>query len=88
MQYDKFHEVLDVFPMGRYEVNSCQLLDLLSHKGCRGIGVRVLHLGTVLLDGDEIAKRLKTDQHPRLDDIKITCLDGEIIIDEPSHGAL
>ena len=86
MQYDHFEEVLDVFPMGRYQVNSCQLLDLLAHAGCRGIGVRVLHLGTVLLDRDDMAARLKTDQHPRLDAIKITCLDGEIIVDEPSHG--
>ena len=88
MQYDKFVEVLDIFPMGRYELNSCQLLDLLAHKGCRGIGVRVLHLGPVLLDRKELSRRLKTDQHPRLDDIKVTCLDGEIIIDEPSHGAI
>jgi|GEM_PF-1678225 len=88
MQYDKFEEILDIFPMGRYVVNSCQLLDLLSHKDCEGIGVRVLHLGTVLLDSQEVSKRLRTDQHPRLDDIKVTCLDGEIIIDEPSHGAL
>lgn len=87
MQYDQFVEVLDIFPMGRYEVNSCQLLDLLSHKDCKGIGVRVLHLGTVLLDRLEMANRLKTDQHPRLDNIRVTCLDGEIIIDEPSHGA-
>jgi hypothetical protein len=87
MQYDTFVETLDVFPSGRYIVNSCQLLDLLNHQGCQGACVRVLHIGTIGLDVSEIAERLKMDQHPRLDDIKITCLDGVIIIDEPSHGA-
>jgi hypothetical protein len=87
MQYDTFVETLDVFPSGRYIVNSCQLRDLLNHHGCKGASVRVLHIGTIALQIDILSERLKTDQHPRLDDIKITCLDGVIIIDEPSHGA-
>lgn len=85
MQYDTFVETLDIFPSGRYVVNSLQMLDLLNHKSCQGACVRVLHLGTVALQVDDLKSRL-TD-HPRLDDIKITCLDGAIIIDEPSHGA-
>ena len=85
MQYDTFVETLDVFPSGRYLVNSLQLLDLLNHKSCQGASVRVLHLGTVALQIDDLQARLTS--HPRLDDIKITCLDSAIIIDEPSHGA-
>lgn len=87
MQYDTFVETHELFPSGRYLVNSMQLLDLLNHSGCTGAAVRVLHLGTIPLQIDELKSRLTPDQHPRLDDIKITCLDGEIIIDEPSHGA-
>lgn len=86
MPYDKFEEMLEVFPSGRYLVNSFQLRDLLGHAGCKGAAVRVLHVGTVPLETDELADRLRPENHPRLDDIKITCLDGEIIIDEPSHG--
>ncbi|MYM62300.1 hypothetical protein [Pseudomaricurvus sp. HS19] len=86
MQYDKFVELHEQFPSGRYEVNSLQLRDLLTHSGCGGVAVRVLHLGTVLLDTAEMAERLRSDKHPRLDGIRITCLDGLIIIDEPSHG--
>jgi hypothetical protein len=84
MQYDKFIELHEQFPVGRYEVNSLQLLDLLSHKGFTGIETRVLHMGSFPLDTDEVAKRL--NQHPRLDGINITCLDGTIIIDEPNHS--
>jgi hypothetical protein len=87
MKYDTFVEMLDVFPSGRYTVNSLQLRDLIGHQGCSGVAVRVLHIGTVLLDSADVAERLKADNHPRLDDIRITCLDGLIIIDEPSHGA-
>lgn len=87
MKYDTFVEVLDLFPSGRYELNSLQLRDLLNHEGCKGVGVRVLHIGTIALDAAEVAERLKSDNHPRLDGIKVTCLDGVIIIDEPSHGA-
>lgn len=86
MQYDKFVELHEQFPIGRYEVNSLQLLDLLSHKGFTGIETRVLHLGSFKLDPQEVAKRLGSDQHPRLDGINITCLDGTIIIDEPNHS--
>ena len=87
MQYDQFYELHDLFPSGRYIVNSLQLRDLLAHKGCDGIAVRVLHVGVVNLDREDMAERLKLENHPRLDEIKITCLDGVIIIDEPSHGA-
>ena len=87
MQYDVFREVLGQFPIGRYVVNSCQLTDLVCHQGFKRIGVRVLHLGTVMLDQNDLLERLRMDKHPRLDGIKITCLDGEIIIDEPSHGS-
>ncbi len=86
MQYDKFSELHELFPSGRYELNSFQLRDLLGHDGCKGIAVRVLHIGTVQLNAADVAERLKAENHPRLDGIKITCLDGEIIIDEPSHG--
>lgn len=86
MNYDKFEEVYELFPTGRYEVNSLQLRDLLLHNSCEGVAVRVLHIGTVLLDRADVIERLKTDNHPRLDGIKITCLDGTVIIDEPSHG--
>lgn len=86
MQYDQFQEVLEEFPMGRFIVNSCQLKDLLEHAGCTGVEVRVLHVGTVTLNKSDLQERLKMDKHPRLDDIKITCLDGAVIIDEPSHG--
>lgn len=87
MQYDKFVELYELFPSGRYIVNSLQLRDLLGHTGCEGIAVRVLHVGVVNLDRRDMTERLKLENHPRLDDIKITCLDGVIIIDEPSHGA-
>ena len=86
MQYDQFHEVYELFPSGRYVVNSLQLRDLLTHAGCNGVAVRVLHVGTVQLDKTDLVNRLGLDEHPRLDDIKVTCLDGVIIIDEPSHG--
>ncbi|NIB43741.1 hypothetical protein HBA55_29315 [Pseudomaricurvus alkylphenolicus] len=87
MQYDTFVELHELFPVGRYQLNSFQLRDLLGHQGCKGIAVRVLHLGTVQLDAADVAERLKCDNHPRLDGIKVTCLDGVIIIDEPSQGA-
>lgn len=83
MQYDKFTEILPVFPMGRYTVDSFQLRNLLNHEGCTGVATRVLHIGTVGLDKADLYQRLGSDKHPRLDNIKITCLDGEIIIDEP-----
>lgn len=86
MQYDKFVELHELFPTGRYVVTSLQLRDLLGHSGCTGIAVRVLHIGTVQLDSKDVSERLKPENHPRLDDIKVTCLDGNIIIDEPSHG--
>lgn len=86
MQYDVFKEVLPVFPMGRYLVNSFQLRNLIRHEGCTGVSTRILHVGTILLDKDDLCSRLSSDQHPRLDDIKITCLDGEIIIDNPDLG--
>ncbi|WP_439134929.1 hypothetical protein [Pseudomaricurvus sp.] len=86
MNYDKFEEVYELFPSGRYEVNSLQLRDLLLHEHCKGVAVRVLHIGTIQLDRKDVIERLKTDSHPRLDGIKITCLDGLAIIDEPSHG--
>jgi hypothetical protein len=86
MQYEKFHELHEQFPAGRYEVNSLQLLALLSHSGFKGVEVRVLHLGSFALSESEVATRLRSDQHPRLDGINITCLEGIIIIDEPSHN--
>lgn len=86
MQYDTFVELHELFPSGRYRLNSFQLADLLRHPGCQGIAVRVLHIGVVALDRDDVLQRLQPDSHPRLDDIKITCLDGVIIVDEPSHG--
>lgn len=86
MQYDKFDEVLPVFPMGRYLIDSFQLRNLLNHECCKGISTRVLHIGTLTLDQAEVCDRLSSDRHPRLDNIKITCLDGEIIIDEPHFG--
>lgn len=86
MQYDQFTELHELFPSGRYLVNSHQLTDLISHSGCQGIAVRVLHLGVVRLERMDILERLRPENHPRLDDIKITCLDGVIIIDEPSQG--
>lgn len=86
MQYDKFLELHEQFPSGRYQVNSLQLLDLLSHSGFKGIEVRVLHLGSCPLEASEIGLRLKSDSHPRLDGINITCLEGIIIIDDPSHN--
>ncbi|MGH1372926.1 MAG: hypothetical protein ACRBBW_12860 [Cellvibrionaceae bacterium] len=86
MQYDKFTEVHELFPSGRYEINSLNLRDLLAHSGCEGVAVRVLHIGTIALDAADVAERLKPENHPRLDGIKITCLDGVIIIDEPSLG--
>ncbi|GAB3106726.1 hypothetical protein G8770_07605 [Aestuariicella hydrocarbonica] len=85
MQYDTFVELHELFPVGRYALNSFQLRDLLRHTGCKGVAIRVLHIGVVHLDLDDIAERLKPENHPRLDGIKITCLDGIIIIDEPSH---
>lgn len=86
MDYGKFEEVLPQFPMGRFNVNSNQLVDLLSHEGCTAVSVRVLNLGTVNLDREEMIHRLQQDFNPRLDDIHITCIQGEIIIDNPSHG--
>lgn len=86
MQYDKFDEVLPVFPMGRYLIDSFQLRNLLNHEYCNGISTRVLHIGTLALDKAEVCDRLSSEQHPRLDNIKITCLDGEVIIDEPHFG--
>ncbi len=86
MQYDTFTEIHELFPSGRYEINSLNLRDLLAHSGCKGIAVRVLHIGTIALDAADVAERLKPENHPRLDGIKITCLDGIIIIDEPSLG--
>ena len=84
MQYDTFLELHELFPAGRYELNSLQLADLLHHRGCNGIAVRVLNLGVIALDRDELVARLQS--HPRLDGIRITCLDGTVIVDEPSHG--
>jgi hypothetical protein len=86
MQYDQFIELHKLFPVGRYLVNSLQLCDLLTHEGCQGVAVRVLHLGTVNLSSDEMQQRLRNLDLPRLDGIKVTCLDGIIIIDEPSLG--
>lgn len=86
MQYDVFTEIHPTFPMGRYLVNSFQLRNLLHHDGCKGVSTRILHVGTILLDKGDLCERLASDSHPRLDDIKITCLDGEIIIDNPDHG--
>lgn len=86
MNYDKFVELHELFPSGRYEVNSLQLRDILLHASCKGVAVRVLHLGTVQLDLADVAEQLKVDYRPRLDGIKITCLEGLVIIDEPSHG--
>ena len=86
MKYDKFVELHELFPTGRYELNSLQLNDLLQHSGCQGIAVRVLHIGVVALDREDVSERLKPENHPRLDGIKITCLDGTIIVDEPSQG--
>jgi len=80
MQYATFDEIQVMFPMGRFKVNSCQLSNILNHDKCRGVMVRVLHLGTFNLDRSDMLSRL------RLDNIKITCLDGEVIIDEPSYG--
>lgn len=85
MNYDRFVELHELFPSGRYEVNSFQLRDILLHSGCKGVAVRVLHLGTMELELTDVAERLKADQRPRLDGIKITCLEGLVIIDEPSH---
>ena len=73
-------------PSGRYEINSLQLRNLIRHAHCKGIAVRVLHVGTIQLDANDLAERLRYENHPPLDDIKITCLDGVIIIDEPSQG--
>ncbi len=86
MQYDKFIELHELFPVGRYELDSFQLRSLLMHTGCKGIAVRVLHVGIVQLDAEDLASRLSAEHHPRLNGIKITCLDGLIIIDEPFHG--
>lgn len=86
MQYDQFIELHELFPTGRYQVNSLQLRDLLTHQGCGGVAVRVLHLGTVNLSSEEMLQRLQTPDLPRLDEIKVTCLDGILIIDEPSLG--
>ncbi len=86
MQYDQFVELHELFPSGRYQLNSLQLADLLRHKDCKGIAVRVLNIGVVALDRDDVLERLRPENHPRLDDIKITCLDGTIIVDEPSQG--
>jgi hypothetical protein len=85
MNYDKFVEVYELFPSGRYEVNSFQLRDILLHTGCQGVAVRVLHLGTMQLDLNDVAERLREENRPRLDGIKITCLEGLVIIDEPSQ---
>jgi len=86
MQYDQFIELHELFPLGRYRVNSLQLRDLLTHAGCQGVAVRVLHLGTVNLSAEEMLQRLHNQDLPRLDGIKVTCLDGILIIDEPSLG--
>lgn len=86
MNHDKFVELHELFPSGRYEVNSLQLRDILLHEGCKGVAVRVLHLGTMQLELADVAERLKVDHRPRLDGIKITCLEGLVIIDEPSRG--
>ncbi|TQV78076.1 hypothetical protein FKG94_13425 [Exilibacterium tricleocarpae] len=90
MQYEPFSEAEanpQQFPCGRYRLNSCELRALLQRDDCAGVGVRVLHLGTVALDRAELLERLRDDRHPRLDDIAITCLDSQVIIDEPSRGA-
>ena len=86
MKYDSFSEVLPVFPSGRFTLNSLQLRDILSHAGCKSVSVRVLNLGTIQLQLSDVIKRLDSHAHPRIDDIKITCLDGEVIIDEPDQG--
>lgn len=82
MRHEPFLEVLAQFPSGRFCVNSLQLRDLLVHGGCTGVGVRVLNLGTMLLDKQAMIDQLDSKVHPRMDDIKVTCLDGEIIIDQ------
>jgi len=86
MQYDQFTEVLATFPSGRFIVNSFQLRNILSHAHCKKVGVRVLHIGTLDLDINDVIGRLASYSHPRMDNIKITCLDGEVIIDEPYQG--
>lgn len=86
MKYDKFTEVLPLFPTGRFTLNSLQLRDVLSHGGCTSVCVRVLNLGTMPLNREDVIKRLDNHAHPRVDNIKITCLDGEVIIDEPNQG--
>lgn len=86
MKYDTFTELQPLFPSGRYRVNSFQLRNLLAHSGCRGVSVRVLHLGTMALNREEMMRRLASSEHPRLDNIHITCIDGELIIDEPSQN--
>lgn len=86
MQYDKFTEIHPIFPMGRYLVDSFQLRNLLNHEGCAGVSSRILHVGTINMSKEDLCQRLASDNHPRLDEIKITCLDGEIIIDNPDHG--
>lgn len=86
MKYETFTEIRPLFPSGRYRVNSFQLRNLLAHSGCLGVSIRVLHLGTMALDRGELMRRLASCEHPRLDDIHITCMDGELIIDEPTLG--
>ncbi|MDN3639691.1 hypothetical protein QWY82_12875 [Simiduia curdlanivorans] len=86
MKYDQFTEVLATFPSGRYIVNSFQLRNILSHAHCKKVSVRVLHIGTLDLDMNDVIDRLASHSHPRMDNIKITCLDGEVIIDEPYLG--
>lgn len=83
MKYDDFTEIHPQFPVGRYRVDSFQLQSLLTHAQCKGVSVRVLHLGTMALDRNDMIKRLSSHAHPRLDKICITCMDGEVIIDEP-----
>lgn len=88
MRYEIFTELQPLFPSGRYRVNSFQLRNLLAHSGCRSVSIRVLHLGTMALERDELMRRLASSEHPRLDDIRITCMDGELIIDEPAQSRL
>ena len=86
MQYDKFTEVLTAFPSGRFLVNSFQLRDILSHAECKSVSVRVLNIGSLNLEMSEVISRLSSHLHPRLDNIRITCLDNEVIIDERYLG--
>lgn len=83
MKYDKFTEVHPQFPTGRFLVDSFQLQNLLVHAHCKGVCIRVLNLGTLSISKVDLIQKLSSHEHPRLDNIRITCMDGEVIIDEP-----